>query len=140
MANKSSKYIKNEWFKNLKFLYSVIGILLLTIVLISGFIVIKDSSLIKNDTQKWSEFKLILVKDSQAFNEYTVKSIEVSKKHYPIIKNIDCQNIGNFKDISNCQTYKDITIKQIEKPDQVKKNVLAGSSEYEVSLSGAFTY
>ena len=126
--------------KNPKFLYSVIIILVLVIVLIGGFILIKDSSLVKKDNQKWSEFKTILVKDSEAFNAYTVKTAEVSKKHYPVIKNIDCRKLDNFKDIKNCQIYKDIAIKQIENPDQVKKNVLAGFSEYEVSLSGAFAY
>lgn len=126
--------------KNPKFLYSVIAILILVIILIGGFIFLKDSSLIKGDNQKWSEFKPVLIKDSKAFNDFYVKSDEVSKKHYEVVKDIDCQKLVDYKDKGNCQKYKEITIKQIEKPDQINKKALGNYSDYELWLSGAFNF
>ena len=96
--------------KNPKFLYSVIAILILVIVLIGGFISLKESSVLKSDTQKWSNFKPQLKKDGESFNNFVVKSGEVSQKHYPIIRGIDCQKIEDYTDKDNCQKYKDITI------------------------------
>lgn len=126
--------------KNLTVLYSIITSLILIIVLLGGYILLKNNLVIKSDTQKWSDFKPILVKDSEAYNNFVVKSDEVAKKHYSIIRNIDCQKLDNFKDSDNCQKYKDITIKQVENPDQIKKNVLGSFSEYESWLSGAANF
>ena len=108
--------------KNPKFLYSIIGVLILIIILIGGYISLNDSSLVKNDIQKWSEFKILAKKDAQDFNNRLIKEEGVAKKHYPIIKNIDCNSLDNLTDKNSCQKFKDLTIKRIEKPNEIVKS------------------
>ena len=45
--------------KNLTVLYSIITSLILIIVLLGGYILLKNNLVIKSDTQKWSDFKPI---------------------------------------------------------------------------------
>jgi hypothetical protein len=74
----------------------------------------------KTDQQKWDEFKPVLKKDAEAFNNLIVKDYQVAEKHYPVVKNIDCEKLQDFLSQENCKTYKELTIKKIDKPNEIK--------------------
>jgi hypothetical protein len=126
--------------KNSKLLYSLIAFTLFLILAGSGIVFFQNSNisnLWKTDQQKWEEFKPILKNDSSALNNWLVKDTDVANKHYPIVKNIDCGNLNDFKNQSNCNLIKNITIKKIERPDEIKRGDKYTPDEYQSIMISA---
>jgi hypothetical protein len=94
----------------------------------------------KTDQQKWEEFKPILKKDAEAFNNWIVKDYQVAEKHYPIVKNINCEKLQDFTNKENCKNYKELTIKKVEKPTEIKYIEALRFDEYQLLISSATSF
>jgi hypothetical protein len=129
--------------KNIKLLYIVI-IILLFVVFVGVYVSFSPNlniqNITKTDQQKWEEFKPILRKDSEAFNNWLVKDYQVAEKHYPIVKNINCEKLSDFSNQNNCKILRDMTIKRIERPEEVKGDPKWESSEYKSVISAGINF
>jgi hypothetical protein len=107
--------------KNPKFLYGIIALLIVIVVLIGGFIALKDSSVFKSDDQKWSILRSSLQDDADSFANYKIKKEDFANQNYDKLKDINCSHLTKLSDQEKCKPIQDVVVRQIEKPETINK-------------------